>query len=62
MGIAVYGLAVVLKPFLVRGQIVSEIVALGALVGFGLAFFALLVQLSGAVDLRRVFGVVIRRA
>jgi putative peptidoglycan lipid II flippase len=62
MGAVVFGLSVFLRPFLHGQPLVMEIFALAILVAAGLGFYALMVQLSGAIDLRRVAGSMLRRA
>jgi putative peptidoglycan lipid II flippase len=61
MGAIVYGSSLVLAPYLHGQHVDVEVPALAALVGIGLIAFAIMVQASGAIDLRRVIASVLRR-
>ncbi len=61
MGVVVFGLSIFLRPYLQQQPLTVEIVALAVLVAVGFGFFAMMVQLSGAVDIRRVVRSVLSR-
>jgi putative peptidoglycan lipid II flippase len=61
MGAIVYGAALGLAPYLHGQRVAVEVPALAVLVAVGLVSYAILVQASGAIDLRRVARSVLRR-
>ena len=61
MGVGLFFAEKFLAPFLYGRPLVTEIGALALLVAIGLLLFTVFCQLTGAVDLRRVFSAVLRR-